>query len=251
MTEGALDRDEHFGRLADQSPVGHDFPWVAAQRWEQVLFVNWRVPESLIRPLVPSQLELDRYHDETWLSLLPLRMAHVHLHGLPPLPELTDFPELNLRTYVRRGGVPGVWFLSLDAPGHLACWLGRHVFHLPYDHARMEMGTEDGFTRFTSRRQGAKAAFGARYRGTGDALPMAPGSVEEFLCERYAMYAVNHEGHLLRGDIHHAPWLLRPPECSFDEPAVISGFGLPPLGAPDLICYSDATENVVWPLVRA
>jgi uncharacterized protein YqjF (DUF2071 family) len=251
LTGPAVDHDEHFGRVADRCPVAHHYPWVAAQRWEQVLFVNWRVPESLIRPLVPSGLELDRYGDETWLSLLPLRMAHVHLHGMPPLPELTDFPELNLRTYVRKDGVPGVWFFSLDAPGRLACWLGRHLFHLPYDRARMDMGTEDGFTRFISRREGAEASFGARYRGTGPPLPVGEGTLEEFLCERYAMYALNHEGHLLRGDIHHDPWLLRRPECAFDGADVISGFGLPRLGPPDLICYSDATENVVWPLVRA
>jgi hypothetical protein len=38
----------------------------------------------------------------------------------PALPLLSESHELNVRTYVHLGGVPGVWFFSLDANNRVA-----------------------------------------------------------------------------------------------------------------------------------
>ncbi len=227
------------------------FPWIAAQRWEQVLFVNWRVPADAIRPLVPEQLELDSHGGDTWVSLLPLRMAHVHLRDVPPVPGLTGFPELNLRTYVVHDGRPGVYFFSLDAPGHMMVWLGRHVFHLAYDLADMSMDEVDGKVVFASHRRGANAEFRATYCGIGDAAPAADGSLEQFLTERYCMYALDHAGHLRRGDIRHDPWQLRRADADIALGTVAQAAGLPVPPDPEVVLYSDATDNVVWPMVSA
>ena len=97
------------------------------------------MPPAVAKDLVPEGLELDLYDGKAYVSLLPLRMANVRLRDLPGIPHLTDFPELNLRTYVRHQGEPGVYFMSLDAPSGLAVWIGKHVFHVRYDHADMSM----------------------------------------------------------------------------------------------------------------
>src|SRR5262249_15444434 len=154
-----------------------------------------------MREFVPQPLELDLHDGDAWVSLLPLKMAQVHLRDLPGVPDLTNFPELNLRTYVRCAGEPGVFFFSLDAPSRLAAWVGRHLFHINYDAAVMSMNVRDETVTFSSRREGADAAFEATYTPRGPARPIVAGSLEQFLCDRFAMFGLDHEGRVVRGDI--------------------------------------------------
>src|SRR4051794_22172166 len=89
--------------------------WSMAMRWEDLLFAHWRIEPGLLRPHIPSGLELDLFDGAAWLGVVPFRMANTRLRVLPPMPGTSAFPELNVRTYVTRDGKPGVWFFSLDA----------------------------------------------------------------------------------------------------------------------------------------
>jgi uncharacterized protein len=240
--------------LAAASPSGwkHTGPWICAQRWEQVLSLHWPVSHETALRLVPAALELDTYNDQAYVSLLSLRMARVHLRDVIPIPDLSNFPELNVRTYVVHNGKPGVWFVSLDAPSHLNVWIGRHVFHLAYDSARMAMTDVDGLVTFSSNRGSGPARFSARYELGGGAAPAPQDSLESFLTERYCMYTVNHAGELLRADIEHLPWQLRPVDVALFENTTLQGDGLEHLGGPpSCALYADAVENVAWLPVRA
>ncbi len=55
-----------------------------------------------------------------WLGITPFRLTNLRLRGMPPLPWVSAFPELNVRTYATRDGRPGIWFFSLDAASALA-----------------------------------------------------------------------------------------------------------------------------------
>src|SRR5690348_5636242 len=94
-------------------------PWAMAQNWEDLLFAHWPVPMEAMRALVPRGLNLDTFEGQAWIGIVPFRMSGVRLRGLPPMPGLSAFPELNVRTYVKSGGKPGVWFFSLDAANRL------------------------------------------------------------------------------------------------------------------------------------
>ena len=80
-----------------------------------LLFAHWPLDPAVLRPLVPAALELDTIDGRAWLGIVPFRMEDVAPRGLPAIPGLSVFPELNVRTYVAYRGSPGVWFLSLDA----------------------------------------------------------------------------------------------------------------------------------------
>ena len=142
-------------------------------------------------------------------------MSGVRPRLLPSVPPLSDFPELNLRTYVTAEGRPGVWFFSLDAHNPLAVRLARATFKLPYFDARMSCETESEEVRYHSTRthRGAPAAdFVGRYRPVGGPLSQSkPGTLENFLTERYCLYAGDggkgRRG-VLRGEIHHQTWPL-------------------------------------------
>jgi uncharacterized protein YqjF (DUF2071 family) len=218
-------------------------PWANAQTWQEQAFLHWRVDEAALRLLVPDGLELDTYDGAAWLGLTPFRLSSFRLRGLPPLPLVSSFPELNVRTYVTRDEKPGVWFFSLDAGSLPAVAAARRLYKLPYFYARMSIGRRHGHVHFDSSREGA--AFSARYRGVGDLSRAEPGSLEWFLAERYCLYT-EEAGALYRAEIHHLPWPLQAGEAVVE----LNTMAPVPLEGEPLVHYAGRQDAVVWPLER-
>jgi uncharacterized protein len=170
---------------------------------------------DVLRGLVPQVLTLDTLGGQGWVAVTPFRMSGVRAPGLPALPGLSKFPELNVRTYVTYGGKPGVYFFSLDAANLPAVWAARALYHLPYFHAAMRCEELDGAIHYHSRRHGTAAELIARYGPVADVQIRDNDSIERWLTERYCLYSV-HRGRVYRGEIHHLPWPLQ------DAPARIS-----------------------------
>jgi uncharacterized protein YqjF (DUF2071 family) len=192
--------------------------WKFTMSWSDLAFFHWPMSKATLRSQLPPGLGLDTFEDEAWIGVVPFRMADVRARLLPPVPTLTEFPELNVRTYVTAGGKPGVWFFSLDAASWLAVRGARTWFHLPYFDARMSIANESSGVHYESERshRGAPAArFSGTYRASGDLLQASPGSLEHFLTERYCLYAADSGGRLYRSEIHHARWRLRAAESEF------------------------------------
>jgi uncharacterized protein len=187
-------------------------PWAGTMVWEDLLFEHWRVPFDLLRPLVPAALELDTWEGSAWLGVVPFRMRGIRARGMPALPLLSAFPELNVRTYVTFGGRPGVWFFSLDAAQPVAVWTARALFHLDYQHAAMRCSRDGAGVVYRSRRRGARpgeAEYRARYAPLPAVVADPPGSLPHFLTARYCFYAADAKGRLHRCEIDHAPWPLQ------------------------------------------
>jgi hypothetical protein len=217
-----------------------------AQRWHDLLFAHWPLPVQALRPLLPPALPIDTFDGVAWLGIVPFRMSGVRARWLPPLPGLSAFPELNVRTYATLDDRPGVWFLSLDAASRLAVWTARRLFRLPYVHARMACRRRDGWVRYDSRRPGG--VFQGAYRARGAAAPSAPGSLGHFLTERYCLYAADGRGRLYRGEIDHPPWRLAPAElvAEVNTMAEAHGLRLPP--APPLLHLAEDQRVRIWSL---
>src|SRR5579859_4100456 len=144
-------------------------PWVMEQTWNDLLFAHWRVEVAVLRALVPPQLELDLYDGAGYVAVAPFWMSGIRARWAPPIPGLSRFPELNVRTYVRVGDKPGVYFFSLDAGRRAAVWGARMGYSLPYYYARMRVeGTQE--IRYSSeRREGPRPAeLRGRYGATGE-----------------------------------------------------------------------------------
>src|SRR5581483_10089721 len=104
-------------------------PWAMRQVWNELLFAHWPVEPAQLLPTLPPGLRLDGYNGQAWVGVVPFRLSGLRPRWLPPLPGLSTFPELNVRTYVRGpdGEKPGVWFYSLDAASPLAVWSARET----------------------------------------------------------------------------------------------------------------------------
>lgn len=223
-------------------------PWLFFQSWRHLLFAHWPIPRETLRSLVPPQLTLEEYDGTPWLGLTPFLLADFRPRLLPPLPGLSTFPELNLRTYVRTGDKPGVFFFSLDAASRLAVLGARTLYRLPYHHARMRIRLRDGWFQFQSRRDDdTSATFTARYRPIGPTFNAAPGSLEHFLTERYALYVVLKNGQLLRGDIHHRPWPLQPAEATFERNTIPAAHAITLPDLPPLLHFATRQDTLTWP----
>src|SRR5205823_10629084 len=87
--------------------------------------------------LVPQGLEIEQYDGSAWLGVTPFVITGFRLRGTLPLPRLSTFPELNVRTYVSVDDKPGIWFFSLDTSSLLAVEGAPRVYKLPYSQARL------------------------------------------------------------------------------------------------------------------
>jgi uncharacterized protein len=219
------------------------------QTWEDLLFAHWPVPDEQLLEHLPPGLELDRFGGRAYLGITPFRLTAVRARGTLPVPGISSFLEVNVRTYVTAGDRPGIWFFSLDASSRLAVAAARLGYRLPYHRAAITAAAREGWVDYTCARIGAERpyVFNGRYRQVGPVVPAKPGTLEHFLVERYRLYAADRDGVLHRADIHHAPWPLQRGRAQIDLNTMApDGIELP--ADPPLLHFSRRQDVVLWSL---
>jgi uncharacterized protein len=225
-------------------------PWLMAQTWRDLLFAHWRVPPDALRAKLPAALPLDTFEGSAWIGVTPFEVAGLRPRGGLPLPLVSRFPELNVRTYTTLEGKPGIFFLSLDAASSAAVLAARRSFRLPYFRARMSIERSGSEIRYTSERDRPAAAFEGSYRAVAAAYAAAPGTLDYFLAERYCLYTVDERGRPLRADIQHPPWPLQPADATIARNTMTLPWGIE-LPADEPLLHLARLQNVViWPLRR-
>lgn len=224
---------------------------VLHQAWNDLLFAHWPMPPEDLRPRLPAALELDTFEGRAWIGLTPFVLSGLRPSGLPALPGVSRFPELNLRTYVRHRGSPGICFFSLDAGRALAVAGARLGYFLPYYLARMDVRSEAGLLRYDSRRihPGAPpAAFRAEYAPDGPETLAPRGSLAHWLTERYRLFTRGPDGRLFRGEVRHAPWRLSPARATIHENTMAEAAGLRLPDLPPLLHFARRQDVAALPL---
>jgi uncharacterized protein YqjF (DUF2071 family) len=232
-------------------------PWVMTQVWHDLLFAHWPVPLAALRPLIPAALEVDTFDGQAWLGVVPFGMDRVYPRRAFPVPWLSRFLELNVRTYVRVADRPGVYFFSLDAANPVAVQVARRWFQLPYYHAQMQLQrgrrAQLSYHSYRIHPGAVPAEFKGQYQPVGAVFTARPGSLEAWLTERYCLYTVNRHGQVFRGEIHHAPWPLQnaAAEIAINTMVLPHGLRLPDEGRrPTLLQYAQRLETLEWPIAR-
>jgi uncharacterized protein len=175
--------------------------WLIAQRWDRLLFAHWPADPDALRALLPPGVAPDLHGGTAWVGVVAFVMRDTcSLHG--PRLRLPPIPELNVRTYVRVGGVRAVWFLSLDASSPLFVAVGRSLYGLDYHLAHMTAVVDGERVHYVSTRAGA--AFAALYRPRTPPERPQRGSLEHFLVERYRLFSLR-RGQLITAEVAHEP----------------------------------------------
>ncbi len=229
-----------------------DRPWVMGQSWRNLAFLHWPADTDRLAAVMPPQLPPDTYEGQAWLGVTPFLVEGLRARGMAPIPGISRFLEVNVRTYVTVGGKPGIFFFSLDAASRLAVAAARRFYRLPYFHARMAMdGAARGQDlRFRSARasaDGPPAQLDCDYRPAGRSFQAQPGSLEHWLTERYCLYTLDERKRVHRGDIHHPPWPLQPGRATIRANTMAEPYGLRPAGEP-LVHFCERQDVVFWPI---
>jgi uncharacterized protein len=218
--------------------------------WVDAVFLHWPVDPARMRARIPADLEIDTFDGGAWVSIVAFRIAKARLRGVPARAAWPPFPEVNVRTYVRRGEHAGVWFFSLDAQSRAAVAAGRAIVHLPYVHAAIAARFDAGLASYRlvrDDRRAPRARFSAELRYGAATRVAAPGTLEHWLVERYAFFTTS-RGRTLRGDVEHAPWPLRDAAATIYENSLLRGAGLTPSLDPPIAHVSNGVTTRAWPL---
>jgi len=193
-----------------------------------------------VRVRVPDELEIEEHDGSAWLGIQFFRVRALRARGALPLPGISSFLQLNVRTYVRGpDGLPGVWFFSIDASSRLAALGVRRVYHVPAFHARMMLDGVDDWQEAECARVGEPGrVFAARYRAKEETFHAELGSLEWFLTERYRLFAAD-----ARAEMHHDRWMLAPAEAEV-ELATIAPFQL---GGAPRCHFAFRQDALIWP----
>jgi uncharacterized protein len=218
------------------------------QRWESLLFLHWRVDPELIQRTLPPGLTVDTYDGDAYLGITVFFMRNVRPVGLPALPWISYFQELNVRSYAfDKTGTPGIWFYSLDCNRAAATFVARLVAGLPYFLADMKATRRD-WIDYECRRLGSQHAARYRYRPAGPDREAPLESLEFFLLERYHLFAYRRAaGALYRSQVSHMPYRYRDVELSqlSDIPARLDGFRNLD-DSPDHVCVCDGFDVKIF-----
>jgi uncharacterized protein YqjF (DUF2071 family) len=205
------------------------------QNWHHLLFLHWEIPALELQRLLPERLTLDTHEGKAYVGLIPFTLTGVRPILTPPLPWVSSFHEVNVRTYVHyEGRDPGVWFFSLDASSAIAVTAARAMYKLPYFNALIDFSsTKDPIPRveFESHREDPRGAMPARCQARyspieGPFAQARPGTIEFFLAERYILYAQDESHQLYRARVHHQPYPLQKADVHHLEETLVWAAGI-------------------------
>lgn len=213
-------------------------PWSYYQEWNRAIFLHWEVNYDELRKLVPSELEIDLIDGKPWVSLVAFTMENIRPKFLPAFPPISNFDEINVRTYVKVDGKAGVHFLSIEAGNKLSCMVAKTMSELPYRFSKMSR-TKSTFTSVNSI---LEDHFSVNFELGKPQEKKTP--LDKWLTERYALYQQGAKG-INKFEIHHLEWELR--SVSLEKLEYnYSRFDNLFSGSPVHVHYSEGVQVIAW-----
>jgi hypothetical protein len=210
--------------------------------------MHWEVDPNVLRKHIPEDLEIELFDGKAYIGTIPFRMEKVRPRFLPSISLISNFPEFNIRTYVKKNGKSGVYFLTLDAQSYITCFYAPLSYGLPYRYAKCKFEkNEEGGYNWQSKRKEDGVSLKGESISRGPILQAEKNSLEEFLFERYCLY-VYHKGETCRAYTYHEPWKYRVGEVEIIENSLTDSYnlGIKDIFNPDLVHVSEGVEVLTW-----
>lgn len=208
------------------------------QEWNDVVFLHWRVDHEELRKLVPKDLQIEKYNGESWVSLVAFTMEKVRLRNLPSFPSVSNFHEINFRTYVKFKGKQGVYFLSMECGSKISCLVAKVLSGLPYRYSRIIRNK--GLCSSVNVK--SKDKLYLKYE-VGNQLTHKSG-IDKWLTERYALFQDKDKA-INEFNIHHVEWPLNKIKVSdlrLDYPKFNGLLN----HSPEITHYSPGVKVIAW-----
>ena len=240
---------------SDKSFADRGFTPLFYQQWSDLLFVHWEIGPDLVQQRLPKSLTVETYGGKAWIGVVPFVLTGVRPTGFFRIPFFDRFLELNLRTYVRDDeGRSGVWFFSLEANHALAVVAARRIFHLNYQHAHFEfrrISDEEIMMRVQRHTEDAPLVRIHYTRELETAQCAIPGSLEEFLIERYRLFSLRERDGMINScKIAHHPYRLMRAHAHLDGRELFRVNGFPEPDTPPAHVVAAMPVNVATDRLR-
>ena len=216
--------------------------WKFYQEWNNALFLHWQVDLNELKKLVPKELEIDLFEGKAWVSVVPFTMEQIRPKNLPPFPPISNFNEINIRTYVRFNDKTGVYFLSIEGGKLLSCLVSKTISELPYRYSKMSRSEGQYLSHNSSFGDDLEIEF-----SLGNKLN-EKSALDKWLTERYALFQDTKKC-INEFEIHHLEWPMNEivvSKLNFNYPR----FNQLIKGKPDLIQYSKGVKVIAWGKVK-
>lgn len=213
--------------------------WVYYQEWNKALFLHWIVPFELLREYVPNHLDLDTFKGNCYISLVAFTMEKIRPRFLPSIKCISDFDEVNLRTYVYNGNKRGVYFLNIEAGKSVSSFIAKVISGLPYE--KSTINRTDGLYSSINSNKGFRLH--AEYKIEETISDKT--ELDKWLTERYCLY-LDKENIIYRYDIHHKEWEIK--KVAINSLNVNYKIGEIDLSnrQPNLTHYSEGIKVIAW-----
>lgn len=221
-----------------------DTAWKYYQEWNKSLFLHWPVDPDTLRAVIPAGTKLDLYEGKAWISVVAFTMQKIRPKHLPFFKPVSDFHEINVRTYVTKDNKPGVFFINIEAQKALSVFLSRSISGLPYEKATILRSLHNNLHTYASVNHKKQFHLHAEYI-LADA-PVVKTPLDLFLTERYCLY-VPAQQQLFRYNIHHAEWPMQPVTIHKLLLEYKAGETLLTTDTPPVLShYSEGVQVVAW-----
>jgi uncharacterized protein YqjF (DUF2071 family) len=223
------------------------------QGWYDLVYVHFEYPADIVQQMLPEGLQVDTYDGKAWVGLIPFSMKGIGVPRLPSIPYLGSFPEVNVRTYVVRNGVPGVWFFSLDINRILPTVVARTTYKLPYCFGSVSHMREENDVYTTVRRRwprnGAEGSTPRTSLHVRIGEPIAsPTDFDVFVSARWGLYSHAGRNSLRYAPVEHPTWPLQHASIVSLDDSLITAAGLPaPTSTPHVMFSSGVPVLVGLP----
>lgn len=187
-------------------------PFLTAE-WSNLCIITYPVDPQFIERLIPSWLDADTRDGQAFVSLVAFQFMQTKVFGVS-WPGFRDFPELNLRVYVRHGSKRGVYFVREFVPQRLVAWLARSLYNEPYLAAPLTGVVSQVDGQIVANYQ---LSFGGRANTIAvraDSVSYLPddGSLEHFFKEHSWGFGRTRAGKPLLYEVTHPVWNIYPIE---------------------------------------
>ncbi|EPR68907.1 YqjF family protein [Cyclobacterium qasimii] len=213
--------------------------WLSYQEWNNAIFLDWQVQLSELKKFVPKELEIDLYRGKPWISVVAFTMENIRPKNLPSFSPISNFDEINIRTYVKsNNNKTGVYFLSIEGGKKLSCKVAKGMSELPYRFSKIKR-TE---TRYESNNSEFNDKLNIQF-SIGKEISKKT-ELDKWLTERYALFQ-DTEKSINEFEIHHLEWPINEIDLNnleFNYPR----FGKLIKNEPNKIQYSKGVKVIAW-----
>lgn len=220
-------------------------------QWKHLVLANYAVPDSVLLPFLPAGCVLDKFNGSAYLSLVAFQFRETKVYGLK-WPGYTNFPEFNLRFYVKLNGVRGVCFIREYVPSTLVAFIARTVYNEPYKAATLFDHVEvvDNSIKAQYRLDDQGAGFDLKITGSNSPFVPNEDSTEHFFKEHELGVGRSKNGETMTYNVHHPIWRVFPIQdykLTVDWERVYGAqFSFLVDRDPESMCFAEGSEITVF-----